>query len=266
LPDDTTVVAGADSSAAELVVTGTARPQFGVYYPYQNLNYFQNVSYIKGGKNSYSWLSHVYNYALVPPYDNSVSSRSEIYSNIDGALNSSGSAYNSNVFNAASNVTGLLGLGGATILSSIDNLAGSNYPYDPVTLRNIETLGENLYKNVNIPLYQALYNGNDNFVLQTGQTLGSVAGGTEINLDYALVHNEQTYVQNFLNGLPSDQRASFIAESNAALQNPLTPDVIQNAISNLGHTFDFGNQADREAIGRAEVSHPSLYTQVRNVI
>jgi hypothetical protein len=85
-----------------------------------------------------------------------------------------------------------------------------------------------------------------------GRTLGSVAQNGTLKLDDAIVHNEQTYVQNFLDKLPLAQKIAFISQSNIALKKYSTG-VVGRTIDNLGHPFSFGSQADREAIGRALV-------------
>jgi hypothetical protein len=186
--------------------------------------------------------------------------RNFIYGNLNDAVNSLGSVYKTNFFNAATEVTGLFGLTGAQIASTV---AGS--PYDETTLGHIRTLGANLYRDVNVPLFNALYYGNDSFRLANGSTVGSITNNGVRNVDYALVHNEQSYVQRFIDALPPTDRANFIRQSTEALQSARIPASLGNRVSpttsaivavldRYGSSFDFNNQSHREAIGIALVN------------
>ena len=231
-------------------------PQSDIVY-LRNANFWINAS----KNNASSLVSTLYDPEILkslPSRIDLVYYRSVIYSTLDSALNSPGSAYNSSFFAAASDVTGITALTGAQLSSTLTNAFGVESFYDPVTLDNVRRLGGDLYQYVNVPLFRALYHGDDNFKFMNGQTLGSVAQGGTLKLDYAIVHNEQTYVQSFLNKLPAGQRAAFISQSNDALS--LSGGVVQQTMKNLDHPFNFGNQADREAIGRALVrSNQSLF-------
>ena len=185
----------------------------------------------------------------LPDRVDSVFRRSLIYSSMDQSVASSGSVYHTNFFSAASDVTSLLGLTGAQAVSMLTSPVGA-WPFSPVTLRNMQQLGGDLYQYVNVPLYRAVYNGNSDFRLQTGVTLGSVASHGTSFLDYSLVHNEQTYVQRFLNRLPAYQRTTMINEANNAINLSISRPTVQ-AVDSLGHPFNFANQLDREAIGYA---------------
>ncbi len=189
--------------------------------------------------------------------------RNFIYGNLNDAVNSLGSVYKTNFFNAATDVTGIFGLSGAQIASTA---AGS--PYDETTLDHIRTLGSNLYRDVNVPLFNALYYGNDSFRLANGSTVGSITNNGVRNVDYALVHNEQTYVQRFIEGLPPTDRANFIRQSTEAVTLTFlgdnaasilgivssNVDTINRVIRSLGEPFNFANQRHREAIGVALVN------------
>lgn len=145
-------------------------------------------------------------------------------------------------------------------------MAGS--PHDETTLGHIRTLGSNLYRDVNVPLFNALYYGNDSFRLANGSTVGSITNNGVRNVDYALVHNEQTYVQRFIEALPPTDRANFIRQSNQAItlaflgENAAgivgrvssNVDTINRVIRSLGEPFNFANQRHREAIGVALVN------------
>lgn len=112
-----------------------------------------------------------------------------------------------------------------------------------------------LFNDVNRPTYEALFFGNRNFSLPSGETIGAAAAGGTQALDYALVRAEQTYVQNFLDRLPAERRANLIAQSNAALNGIGQPfGVNEEAQRLLGRPIDFGSQSDRELIGRLTVN------------
>lgn len=174
-------------------------------------------------------------------------------------MNSPGSVYKTNFFYAASEVTGIFGLSGAqTIATVTDRL------YDDVTLGHLRTLGANLYRDVNAPLFKALYYGDDSVKLADGSTVGAITNDGVKNVDYALVHNEQTYVQRFIEALPQVERRNFIAQSTEALNLARLPAQGGNRVSpasvaivavldRYGSSFDFGNQKQREAIGIALV-------------
>jgi hypothetical protein len=182
--------------------------------------------------------------------------RSFIYQNLDEALQSQGSSYRSNFFHAAAQVTATRGLSGAQGASTLaDSLGRPDLAfYDRATLQNVQRLGADLYQHVNVPLFRALYHGNANFRLVGGQTIGTLAQRGTLALDYAIIHHEQSHVQAFLNRLTVVERKAFVEQSNALLldQRFMTPP-IKNAMKNLGHRFNFANQFDREAIGRAEL-------------
>lgn len=114
-----------------------------------------------------------------------------------------------------------------------------------------------MYRDVNRPTYEALYYGNGNFALQSGVTVRDASVGGTQNLDYALVHAEQTYVQRFIDGLSPTRRANLIAQSNAALNGRagqfLSPELAE-AARLLGRPINFANQSDRELIGRITVN------------
>jgi hypothetical protein len=177
-----------------------------------------------------------------------VARRSAIYGTLDQALSSPGTVYRSNFFGAASSVTGIVGLTGGQMTSTV-----VGYPFDATSLRHIQRLGADLYQYVNIPLFNALYDGQNNFRLLNGSTLGSLTRGTTRQLDYALVRNEQTHVQRFLDRLPAAERRNLISQSNEAMSLSPSP-TVREAIQSLGEPFDFGNQAHRETIGRAMVN------------
>jgi filamentous hemagglutinin len=186
--------------------------------------------------------------------------RNFIYGNLNDAVNSLGSVYKTNFFNAASEVTGIFGLSGAqSVATATGNI------YDETTLGHIRTLGANLYRDVNVPLFNALYYGNDSFTLANGSTVGSITNNGVRNVDYALVHNEQSYVQRFIEALPPTDRANFIRQSTEALQLARLPASAGNIVSpasvaivavldRYGSSFSFGNQTHREAIGTALVN------------
>jgi LPS O-antigen subunit length determinant protein (WzzB/FepE family) len=73
------------------------------------------------------------------------------------------------------------------------------------------------------------------------------------SLDYALVHAEQTYVQNYLDKMPPHRRANLIAQSNAALNGSYASAATVEARQRLDGKIDFANQAHRELIGRITV-------------
>ncbi len=138
-------------------------------------------------------------------------------------------------FGAAATVTGPLGLGGAEVATEF----GLGYSGRASGILN--SIGTGLYARVNLPTYYALYDG---------KNMGSLSGLSGRQLDYALVHQEQSYVQGQLNGLSASDRSMVIGQSNSILA--FSPNsVIQRAIGSLGHPFNFGNQGDREAIGKA---------------
>jgi hypothetical protein len=182
--------------------------------------------------------------------------RSFIYESLDEALQSQGSSYRSNFFHAAAQVTATRGLTGAQGESAVADSAGRPGLafYDRTTLRNVQRLGADLYQHINVPLFRALYHGNANFRLVGGQTIGTLVQRGTLALDYAIIHHEQSYVQAFLNRLTLAERKAFVEQSNALLLDHrfMTPP-IESAMKNLGHRFNFANQFDREAIGRAEL-------------
>lgn len=61
---------------------------------------------------------------------------------------------------------------------------------------------------------------------------------------------EQSHVQIYLENMPSEHRAQFSDEASRALK--MSPNsTVQAVLRELAGEFDFGNQAHREAIGRA---------------
>jgi hypothetical protein len=219
---------GLDSPSAEIT-------EIGYRYP-RNTDRYWSEMYRPG------WPS-----GLTERVEN-IARRSVIYDTLDRALSSPGTVYRSNFFGAASSVTGIVGLTGGQITSTV-----AGYPFDATSLRHIQRLGADLYQYVNVPLFNALYDGNNNFRLANRSTLGSLTRGTTQQLDYALVRNEQTHVQRFLDRLPEAERRNLISQSNEAMSLSPSP-TVREAIRGLGEPFDFGNQSHREAIGRAMVN------------
>jgi hypothetical protein len=179
-----------------------------------------------------------------------VALRSVEYDILDSSLNSSGSVYRTNFFEAAADVTGFFGLTGGQAAGTLGFL------YSADSLEALQTIGAGLWRDVNLPVYRALYNGDDNYRLLNGQTIGAInSGNTILEVDIALVRNEQTYVQRQLNSLPASQRNGLIRDSNAILNNPrLAPPAVTEAIRTLGRPIDFGNYNDRVLIGTNAVT------------
>lgn len=131
--------------------------------------------------------------------------------------------------------------------------------------------------------------GTRNFLETTGEALekanlesagrilsGEMTGSPEV-LDRAMVHKEQTEVQNQLNKLNQTDAAGYgtaikeintLLNGNSAASKSLIlggnvlfdPDkayskFLSGVRKGLGHDFDFSNQKDREAIGNALVQH-----------
>ena len=202
-----------------------------------------------------------HNFVALPATDNFVLSRSFAYGSLDASLNSRGSAYRTNFFGAAEDVTDTTGL---TLAQFGSSLVGN--PYSGTALDDIRALGLGLYRDVNRPTYEALYRGNGDFMLSSGVSLRNAGAGNTQSLDYALVRSEQTYVQNFLDGLPPARRANLIAQSNAALNGRagqfFSPDIAE-AARLLGRPINFANQSDRELIGRITVNMAAKSRQGR---
>lgn len=182
-----------------------------------------------------------------------VLARSIIYTELDESLNSRGSVYQTDFFAGAEDVTDTTGLTGGQFIASF---TGGAYLYDLDALEDLQSIGFGLINDFNNPLYQALYYGDDSFILQTGRSLGQITRGSRRELNNAIVHEEQTYVQNQIDNLPADRRESLIRQSNDVLNGRTdapVPQEIKYVSEQLGRDIDFGNQSDREAIGRATV-------------
>ena len=55
--------------------------------------------------------------------------------------------------------------------------------------------------------------------------------------------------------VPVFERAALISEADDQLISIYASDSVKQAISDLDHPFNFGYQADREAIGRTDVDN-----------
>jgi len=173
-----------------------------------------------------------------------VQGRTLAYNVMDESLNSAGATYPTSFFQAAAQVTGLGGLSTGQFLGW-----ATGWPIQKANESTLNEFGIGLYRDVNRPLYDALHIGDAGFKLADGSALGDYAGRPVRDLDYALVHNEQSYIQRRLDALSPTQRDRLIADSNRAIL--LSPNLtVQGILNGLDHEFDFRSQADREAIGR----------------
>ncbi len=136
--------------------------------------------------------------------------------------------------------------------ATVEYLANNDIPYIGNVMSEkaegfLRSVSSNL-ESVNIVVYDAIVSGR-------------LSGN---NLDYRLVHIEQTQVQKMLGRLSPTDRATIVGSINGAFNgngrwwagffsqsDARYGQIISRAIGGLGHDFDFGNQGDREAIGRA---------------
>ncbi|AXE63948.1 hypothetical protein BBF93_06740 [Hyphomonas sp. CACIAM 19H1] len=167
--------------------------------------------------------------------------RSRAYQSFNASLQDGTAKHPTYFFAAASYTTGLTGLGGGEIGKMIPGARWLN-PMSGKSVTYANHLGVLLYAQVNKPLYEPLYDG--------GTLPSELQGLSGTALDHALVSLEQSLVQSYLESMPDKDRAQFSNKANRALK--MSPNsAVQAVLKELGGDFDFGNQAHREAIGKA---------------
>ena len=123
-------------------------------------------------------------------------------------------------------------------------------PKRPHGVGKINDLGGRLYAQVNRPAYENLYDG-----LPVEGISNSIRGQA---LDYAMVHKEKTFVQDYLNHISPTDREAFTKDVTSTLVTFGTK-TQRKVISKIGvDKFDFGKQAHREAIGYDAVDRARL--------
>ena len=197
-----------------------------------------------------------------PLLDTNVGQRHQAYLNMDSSIQQGGH-YKTDFFKAAANVTGLGMLEGAEIASEITNRLLGSYggPFSLGSVDALETIGDHLYQQINLPAFEALYKGNDSYVMHImnsdgsfrAVTLGSIAARGESYINVAMVENEQYNVQLNLNQLSQSVRSNLVAESNVALANFPDASVIWEQ-NRLGTSVDFGSVRQRIDIGLHDVA------------
>lgn len=158
-------------------------------------------------------------------------------------------------FSAAAEVTSLAGLGGAELAEGVEPFSYFN-GFSRRSNEIAGRLGRRLYEDVNFPAYALLYQGRDDDPRWIDHKYDRTKRLLQLDgqaLDYALVSIEQSFIQTFLeNELSEKDRTRFIRESQDALNLTIDPD-LRRVLKHYGDDFDFGNQAHREALGRALV-------------
>lgn len=166
--------------------------------------------------------------------------RSQIYADMNKSMISGNPARETAFFGAASQVTGLFGLGG----SELNEMLPSGLIMRPSSnsTMHLTILGTQLYEQVNRPAYEGLFDGTPVKDLEN-----NLHGKM---LDYAMVRKEQSFVQNYLNAMHPFLRNIFIKDLTEALNTYGTPDQ-QRVIKQISkkEKFNFGIQAHREALG-----------------
>ena len=197
--------------------------------------------------------------AYSPPSNNpgDVGDRHDIYVKMDDAINGSSSHYHTHFFAAAADVTGLTGL---ELAEEVSRYNPGDFPYSMPSVNALEQIGGSLYKYINAPAFNALYNGKDDFVLHVERTggsfvglrLGDIAKYGENAIDVAMVMNEQYNVQIALAKLAPDVRSNLVTESNTALAS-FSTQAVTMAEQRLGHAVNFASINDRIELGYDEV-------------